>query len=432
MQVAGDDELAAGLRLLRGEWKARSGGELDVRAGSLDDLAAGLAGADLVIFPSRWLGHLVERGDLRPMRRSVLDSAELGFNDLFPALRSGELRYAGQIYALSLGSPPLMACYDGAAEQSPGNEPPQPAARTWDEFDSIKTGAEAPRPAALPLADRAAAISLLGRALGYIEPHRRSEALFDPASMAPGITQPPFVRALTEMVAATEPPPEIPLDFAAALGRVHTGQSAAALGWPTIVKTSAAIAAATRPLHWAPLPVGRQIYQQLQATWENQSTPARVTLLGAEGRLVGVTTATRNAVAAFELAQWLTAGDPAVQLSSRSGGTLWFRASQVPLAGKWLGPPGPAAPADQAATIAAVDQALATDSPVLIPRLPSIDEYLNALAQAVRSAEPGEASARTALEAASAAWESITDRLGRDKQLRAYHRHLNIDEGGPD
>src|SRR5687767_5137960 len=64
--VAGDQQLAEGVRLLRGEWKARSGGELEVSTIALDELAtAESPQADLLIFPSRWLGALAERGALQ-------------------------------------------------------------------------------------------------------------------------------------------------------------------------------------------------------------------------------------------------------------------------------------------------------------------------------------------------------------------------------
>jgi hypothetical protein len=75
-----------------------------------------------------------------------------------------------------------------------------------------------------------------------------------------------------------------------------------------------------------------------------------------------------------------------------------------------------------------VASALAADAPVLVPRIPAIDEYLDALAAAVRSAPANEAAAKEALTTAAVKWDAITDRLGREGQATAYRRHLGLEE----
>jgi hypothetical protein len=70
---------------------------------------------------------------------------------------------------------------------------------------------------------------------------------------------------------------------------------------------------------------------------------------------------------------------------------------------------------------------LATENPVMVPRVPGIDEYLDALGDAVRSAEPGEAGAQAALDTAATKWEELTERFGREAQATAYRRHLGIE-----
>ena len=404
--VAGDEELAEGVRLLRGEWKARSGGELTVEAITLDDLQKSepLAG-DLVIFPSRWLGALAEHSQLRPLRDSLLESPELGLSDIYPAIRNGEMRYGGQTLALPLGSPPLLAF-------SRSNVPGQPPTSAWTP----------------PLAGRAAAYTLMARALSYTESPQRAEALFSAEDMTPRIAAAPFVRALSEIkeeaAAASD---AASVDFAGGVQAVRAGNAVSTLGWPSLARDASqpednAVAEAAA---FSPLPVAEQIYSESQADWENQTFPQPVTLLGVEGRLVGVCRSSRNAVSAFKLCQWLTSGDIAVQLSSRSRGTLWYRASQAGAYARWTG--GQAVKESSTPVTKVVAEALAVDTPVLIPRVPAIDEYLDVLAEAVRTAEPGEEAATAALSEVSAKWEAITERLGREGQVRAYRRHLGID-----
>jgi hypothetical protein len=404
--VAGDEELADGMRLLRGEWKARSGGELNVETITLDDLQKPepLKG-DLVIFPSRLLGALAEHSQLRPLRESLLKSPELGLSDIFPAIRNGEMKYGGQTLVLPLGSPPLLA------------------------FSRPNLADEAPASASTPpLAGRAAAYTLIARALAYTESPQREEALFSAENMTPRIAAAPFVRALSEIKeAASAAGDAAPVDFADGVQAVLAGKAASTLGWPSLLRdaTLPAEEKVANSAEFGPLPIAEQVYSQSQADWENQTFPQPVTLLGVEGRLVGVCQSSRNAVTAFELCQWLTSGDIAVQLSSRSRGTLWYRASQAGAYARWSG--GQAARDASAPVTKVVAEALAVETPVMIPRVPAIDEYMDVLAAAVRAAEPGEEAAKAALGEVAARWEAITERIGREGQSRAYRRHLGID-----
>lgn len=410
VQVAGDVKLAEGLRLLRGEWKALSGGELKVDSVSLEEFddAKQLDG-DVVIFPSRQLGTLVERGDLRPLRASALSSPALGLNDVYPAIRNGEMKFGGQVFAFPLGSPPLLSFRqlpgDGVANTAP------PAAEV------------------IPTDGLSAAYALILQALGHTESYRRSEALFDPTDMKPRIADPQFVRALVEVTSANaKSADQPPIGFAEAMKLVGDSKASSTLGWPSALdeKFAAADGAAPRDVEFTAVAAPAEVYSHSRGAWEKETNPAGVVLLGIEGRLVAVTTATRNAVPAFQLAQWLTVGDLAVGLSSRSTGTLWYRASQAGASAKWMKGLEVAKGGELVTKVVAT--ALATDAPVLIPRIPAIDEYLGVLADAVRTAPSDKAMAQATLEGVAAKWEEITKRLGRDRQVSAYRRHLGETE----
>src|SRR5262245_50562652 len=76
--VVNEPQLTKAIERLRGEWAERSGGELEGTDTTWPDLAKGDAiDADLVVFPSRYLGEMCARGWLRPVRQSVLDSREV-------------------------------------------------------------------------------------------------------------------------------------------------------------------------------------------------------------------------------------------------------------------------------------------------------------------------------------------------------------------
>lgn len=431
--VFGDEDLAAGVTLLRGEWAARSGGTLEVTSGSIELLnAAEPLRADVVVFPSRYLGALAERGQLRTVRASLLANREFNLNDIYPAIRNGELIYGGQTLALPLGSPPLLACYrraDGEGERPDEDLSPLPT--TWVEYrrfigvESSATAEGGPNGAALAMSGDAAAFTLIGRAVAYTDSQRRRELLFDPETMAPRIADPAFVRALSEIVEEVRAAGgEQALDFAAAITKVGAGGAGAAFGWPGLVEHAPG-ESQPPPAAFAPLPTATATYSANRGLWENQSFAEPVTLLGVEGRLLGVCESSRNATSAFKLCQWLSTGDVAIELSSRSRGTMWFRKSQHSRHAKWTGR-NVDAPGDE--VTAAVEEALERESPIMTPRIPGIDDYLAALAEETRRAVAGNLAPAAALQGAASRWEAITDQRGRQQQATAYRRHLGSED----
>jgi multiple sugar transport system substrate-binding protein len=58
--------------------------------------------------------------------------------------------------------------------------------------------------------------------------------------------------------------------------------------------------------------------------------------------------------------------------------------------------------------------------------IPGAGEYYQASDEAVARAVSGELKPQQALDQAAAAWEKITDKLGRDKQIAYYKASLNV------
>ena len=60
-------------------------------------------------------------------------------------------------------------------------------------------------------------------------------------------------------------------------------------------------------------------------------------------------------------------------------------------------------------------------------RIPGTFEYWDLLDKNLSSAMAGEMSAQEALDATAESWEAVTDRLGRDEQLRLYREAIGYD-----
>jgi len=63
----------------------------------------------------------------------------------------------------------------------------------------------------------------------------------------------------------------------------------------------------------------------------------------------------------------------------------------------------------------------------MVPRIPGVDEYIAALDEVVIAATSGKTQPEPALQKAANDWDRITDAHGRDKQAKAYLKHLGID-----
>jgi hypothetical protein len=161
--VVNEPGLAEGIVRLRGEWAERSGGELRTSAATWQDVVAQKAiDADLIVFPSRYLGELCVRNWLRPVRPSVLESEELGASDFFPIVRHELILWGGEVMALPLGVKPV-----GIGEAT----------------------------------DSQPSLSLLARAAPAAMSKDRLGVLFDSQTMQPRITEAAFVEALTQLTA---------------------------------------------------------------------------------------------------------------------------------------------------------------------------------------------------------------------------------------
>ncbi len=426
--VAGDPELAAAIRRLRGEWSEVSQGSLEVQEIPAEQLdPPSLNRGDLVVFPSRYLGALCEQETLRPVRESVLKSESLALSNLLPQVRDQEMQYGGQVMALSLGTPVGAMLYRRDALAAAGRETPHTWRQLGESLAALRvsppTEGEVPESTTpvstsgmFSLAEFGAAYAFLWQSAAYAHHMNRPATLFDPQSMQPRIDAAPFVRGLAELCQSGQP------------AESGTEQAAGEAVFRTIrlasrpqVSVDPALAAR---IQVAALPGSEELYNPDAEKWEtNETGVRRVTVLTGEGRLVGVTSASRKAPAAFRLAAWLT------QRADSPGGAVLApialcRKSQARALRPFGSDPRVASLNEQCGRLAV--EALSSRDWVSVPRIPGVDEYLSVLSEQVRAAIAGECTSDAALAECLSQWERITDRLGRERQAAAYRESLNL------
>jgi len=152
--VVNEPALAESIERLKGEWAERSGGTLTAVSRPWEEIAETQAiDADLIVFPTRYLGELATRGWLRPVRQNVLEGKPYDAADVLPLARHELVTWGGQELALPL-------CVD------------------------------------FPIA------GLLFEAAPTVASNDRLDILFNSATMKPRITERPFVEALARLPAS--------------------------------------------------------------------------------------------------------------------------------------------------------------------------------------------------------------------------------------
>jgi len=441
--------LAEAIARLRGEWAERTGGTFAATAIAWQDLAsAELPGADVIIFPSRYLGELCERKALRPIRENVLQNSALNYQDVFPLIRERLLTYDKQVMALPLGiALPVMGYRHSMSQVAKKDWPPAtwdsyeesiaPLRRLWaDSEDSVRE---------LPFCwepfDDWTAELFLARIAPYAVGPDHQDTFFDPANMQSRIADAPFVRALSEF-RTTVATAGIIRWTDKKDGAVTDAKDAAQLLWsdaamlviglsPSRQRPNAAIVgisalAMNRPADrgWALLPGSTEVYDYAARDWKTTSRVNRVPLLGIDDLLSGVTTTSRNAASAFQLLEWLASASVSSQFASAADGAMPVRNS-LASAPDWY---DPRLGVNERKDLGdALQASLNAEQCLIVPCIPGVDEYLAALDQAVKNAVEGGIEPEVALKNAALKWEEITDTRGREAQRRAYLRHLGLE-----
>ena len=246
--VVDDEKLAAGVNLLRGEWSERSGGKLVVsEMNPKEFLESEKLAADLVIYPSRYVGTLVARNQLRPIRDSLITSEQFDFNDLLPAIRDFSIRYGNQYYALTFGEPPLMLAYPQEALSEKGFF-------SWQDLPAnLSEGSQSLH---YPWATE-----LIARTIASLPRQGHSSLLFHSKTMEAKIDGVPFEKALDEMLLLART--DIDTDQPTMLS----------IAWPTALSEPPQ-GVENPSVEFLPLPKAEKLYQAGRDVWETNKNEA--------------------------------------------------------------------------------------------------------------------------------------------------------------
>jgi multiple sugar transport system substrate-binding protein len=445
LAIVGDPALAEAIGRLKGEWHAVTGNTLEISEINRFDVASGSAGSevagsvDALIVSTGELGPLVETETIVPVPKGVRESSQAAWSDLFLLVQQG-VTWGDDIWAVPFGSPGLTILYRRDLFEAAHQKPPT----TWAEYQALvqffsdrknlgdgAPAADAPWHATLePLAPGWAGRLLLSRAAAYAKHRDNYSTLFNIDTFEPLVGGPPFVRALTELVAAAGGPGATPkdvsgLDPTGAREVFFAGQSAMCLAWPTAVHGVSDVG--DWKVGFAELPGATEMYNYASARWDDRTEEEsmHVPVIPLEGRLGVVLKSSPRTEAAFNLLVFLSDEKWGTRVASASTATTLYRRSQRANVAQWVENGIDRTASRQYAQV--VSDTMSRSVWVDALRIAGAAEYEAALDEAVDQARAGTATPSEALSAAVEKWKAISDRLGIDRQRAAYRRGLGLE-----
>lgn len=381
-------------------WNAISEQPLEITAATGATLREAAERTDVVLFRTSEMGDFQAADLLTPLAESFLKSEEVAADAFLPGLINGSMKWGDEIYGLPLGAA-LPAVWLSADTETADS-------LTWKAYRDLLNGIPEGQ-AAEPLADGWAAIALLNRT----SMQTGATWLFERNTLQPVLETPPYARALEQMVADRQRYPQDLLTPEEVWSRLNAGELQVAIGWPA--SGEAGPSAAIRML---PYPTAEEVFID---DWKPAESIPRPPFLSPRGLMVAVAASCRQTAAARSFMAWLAGREGHAAVRTASSDLAANRATL--LTGETGGLPiVPDSDLTRGTYDEYVIETLSDGQVRPSLRLPGADAYLAALDAQVVRALAGEIGPEEALAAAAEEWEAITERIGRQQQLRAWRQ----------
>jgi multiple sugar transport system substrate-binding protein len=249
---------------------------------------------------------------------------------------------------------------------------------------------------------------------------------FDPDTMKPRINNPGFVRALELWVETLKYGPPGMANFAGndVRDRFVSGQVAMAIDWADmgVHAANSPVSVIKDKIGYAQLPGSDEVYDSRAGKWDKR--PNQVSSISGNWTFF-VSKASKHKDLAFEFAAHMTSKELTKKLTAMSGTAVNpSRRSHFDDPASWN--QAGFSTESAKAYLDTITKSLSNPNVEYDITIPGAGEYYQASDEAVAKAVAGELKPRQALDLAAAAWEKITDKLGRDKQIAYYKASLNI------
>ena len=414
----------------------------------LTDAATGTNSYDAYVFDPQWLGDFVPAGYLDDLTSRVKADKKIQWNDIGPFFRNFSATFQGRTYTVPMDGDFQMVYYRKDILARDHVKPPA----TWDDYLAIAKryngkdlNGDGKGDYGSCIAKKRAAqsywmiYSIAGAFLQSLG--TKQGAFFDVKTMQPLIQNAGFARALDIYNETTKyaPPDERNLDVGATRGLFTSGRCMFSLDWGDIgtLAIDPKTSTVQNKVGSIILPGSRQVVNRktgkLVACTKvtcpyaiNGVNHAPFAAYGGWSGAVNAASDTKTKDAAYAFLSYMSQPAQAnVDVTLGKTGFNPYRASQFKNLRLWIKAGMSKAAAED--YLGAIRRSLQSPNMILDLRVPKAAQYEGVvLDTALAQFLAGEISRDHAMKQITDGWNSITDKVGRDKQRAAYAGSLNI------
>ncbi|WP_442507348.1 hypothetical protein SH528x_006262 [Novipirellula sp. SH528] len=350
----------------------------DAERQAMDRLIAETGKSDLVIYPLLAVPEMVHAEAIVAINEEQFDAMQAETGELYSAVRNGAARYADEFVAMPMGAnqPALLSTAE------------VPLLSSWDDYDRW-VSKDLNGKANEPLSAGWAASMFLWRAASSIS----RGWLFSRNDLKPTVNEEAYVDALQQMIKTAAHYPTTRQSPTEIWSSIQSGELMGGIGFAKNNSTDESEVSVSN----------------LPGTDDKNRL-----LLDPYSPVISLSAMCRQSAVSKRLMDWITGGDGSESIRRQVSGVTTTRAMvQSEIA---------AEPRRQSAYESWLTQRLRT--PVTLPPLQlfSAGEYYSVLDSAVIEAIDGKIDAKSALDRVAKQWDTITERVGREKQLSAWRR----------
>lgn len=396
---------------------------------------------DIFVVISMWNGTLLGNNHIEPIPESI--KKQIDWEDILPIYRNTVLSWNNKSYGLPYDGDCINLYYRKDLFEDPKNRTafqnrygyPLTPPKTWKSFRDVAQffngwdwdhdGKVEYGMAGLRVKNDISMLQFFAQAAAYAKHPDDKAYYFDPETMKPRINNPAFVKALKDYIDFMQFGPPGMASFAGhdVRNAFASGEVAMAMDWADmgVFAANSPVSIIKENVGYAQIPGSDMVYNANKSQWDKRSN--NVSSISGNWMFL-VNKDSKNKELAFAFAAHMTSKEMTKKLTATNGTAVNpSRYSHFNDPASWNSAGFSTASAK--AYLDEITVSLKNPNVVYDITIPGAGEYYQAIDKYAYKALMGEMKPQEAMNKASAEWENITDKIGREKQSSFYKSSLN-------
>ncbi|MDD2782334.1 extracellular solute-binding protein [Sulfuricurvum sp.] len=396
---------------------------------------------DIFVVISMWNGTLLGNNHIEPIPESI--KKQIDWEDILPIYRNSVLSWNNKSYGLPYDGDCINLYYRKDLFENPKNRTafqnrygyPLTPPKTWKSFRDVaeffngwdwdNDGKPEYGMAGLRVKNDISMLQFFAQAAAYAKHPDDKAYYFDPETMKPRINNPAFVKALKDYIDFMQFGPPGMASFAGhdVRNAFASGEVAMAMDWADmgIFAANSPVSIVKNNVGYSQIPGSDTVYNARTSLWDKRANS--VSSISGNWMFL-VNKESKNKELAFAFAAHMTSKEMTKKLTATNGTAVNpSRYSHFNDPASWNSA-GFSTPSAKA-YLDEITVSLKNPNVVYDITIPGAGEYYQAIDEYAYKALMGEMKPQEAMNKASAEWEKITDKIGREKQSSFYKSSLN-------